>query len=76
MLEFQNFVGRYEGRHQELLQAAARVRRYRVAPGSRNGAGLLAIASTLDRISAAIRARYPSTQNRPAANAASAWRTS
>ena len=76
MGDFQNYVGRFEGRHHELLQAAAEARRHRVGRGSRNGAWLLALASALERISASIRARHPSTHTQPAITAANTWRTS
>jgi hypothetical protein len=76
MGDFQNYVGRFEGRHQELLKAAAEVRRHRVGRGSRNGAWLLALASALERISAAIRARHPATHTQPAITAVNTWRTS
>ena len=76
MVDFQNYVGRFERRHQELLTAAAEARRHRVPRGSRNGAWLLMLASALERISAAIRARHPSTHTQPAITAANTWRTS
>ncbi len=76
MSDFQNYVARFERRHQELLSVAAETRRHRVGVGSRNGAWLLAVASALERISAAIRARYSSTHIQPAPNTATTWRTS
>lgn len=76
MLDYQNYIGRFERRHQELLKAAAEARRHRVGAGSRNGAWLLAVASALERISAAIRARYPANPIQHATNTAATWRTS
>ena len=76
MSDFQNYAGRFEGRHQDLLKAAAETRRHRVTPGSRNGARLLMLASALERLSAAIRARYPATHLPSAKNTATTWRTS
>jgi len=76
MTDFQNDAERIKARHQELLEVAVQTRRWRMARDSRNGAWPLALASALERASAAIRARYPSPHNRPAVNAAHAWRTS
>lgn len=76
MLDYQNYIGRFERRHQELLKAAAEARRHRVGAGSRNGAWLLAVASALERISAAIRSRYPANPIQHATNTAAPWRTS
>jgi hypothetical protein len=76
MVDFQNYVGHFERRHQELLDAAAKTRRYRVGAGSRNGARLIALASALERISEAIRARYAANPIQPASNTAATWRTS
>ena len=76
MSDFQNQINRFEERHRELLEAAAQARRHGSHPSGESGAWALAVASALERISAAIRSRYESTPKRPAASAASAWRTS
>ena len=76
MSDFQNYVGRFETRHQELLDAAAVARKTRAPKEKRHIVWPLALATALERASAALRARYEQSPSRQTTRAASAWRMS